>query len=51
MRRLWPKVKCSDCRALLVGPAETANCMLLKLKANGGLVKPAQIVISVVTGA
>jgi len=48
VRRLLPKVRCSDCRALLTGKAETPDCALIRLKDNGGLIKPSHGVIAIV---
>lgn len=48
VRKLLPKVKCSDCRELLVGVADAPCCTFLQLKNNGGLVKPSDGVISII---
>jgi hypothetical protein len=48
VRRLLPRLKCTECRELLVGVADAPNCCFLRLKNNGGLITPSQCVISVV---
>ena len=51
VRRLLSKVQCVECRELLTGIAATPDCALLILKDNGGLIKPSQVVITVIQRA
>jgi len=51
IRKLMPKLKCSECRELLVGVANAPSAGFLHLKDNGGLVKPSDSVIWVVQQA
>ena len=53
VRRLLPRVKCAECRALLVGvpDPDTSNYCFLQLKNNGGLVKLSQAVVTIVHNA
>jgi hypothetical protein len=51
VRRLLPRLKCSECRGLLVDPAGSTSCFFLQLKDNGGLVKPSEGVITVIQTA
>jgi len=50
VRRLLPRVKCAECRALLVGvpDVDTSNYCFLQLKNNGGLIKPSNAVVTIV---
>jgi len=51
VRRLLPKLKCAECRELLVGVADGSCCQFLQLKDNGGLVKPSEGVIRIIHSA
>jgi len=51
VRKLLPKLKCAECRELLVGVADSSCCWFLQLKDNGGLVKPSEGVIQIVHSA
>lgn len=51
VRRLLPRLKCSQCRELLADPAGTTSCAFLQLKDNGGLVKPSEGVITIIETA
>jgi len=47
-RTLIPKLKCSDCRQLLVTSANSTTYALIELKDNGGLVTPVPDVVRIV---
>ena len=50
VRRLLPKLKCSECRELLVDPTNIFSlcCAFFMLRDNGGLIVPSAGVVSVV---
>lgn len=48
VRRLLPKLRCTECRELLVDVADSSNCGLMELKNNGGLVRPSAGVVYMV---
>jgi len=51
IRRVVPKVQCTDCRKLLSDPPVMNSCQLLILKDNGGLITPSQGVVKIVEQA
>ena len=51
VRRLLPKLRCTECREHLVDEANSSNCGLIELKNNGGLIKPSAGVVYVVQAA
>ena len=51
IRRLLPKVKCSDCQKLLTDPPVVNSCQLIILKDNGGLITPSQAVVKIIEHA
>jgi len=51
VRRLLPKLKCTECRELLVAVDCVSNSGFLCLKDNGGLIKPSAGVVRIVETA
>ena len=51
IRRLFPKVQCTECRKLLTDPPVLSGCELLILKDNCGLITPSQGVVKIVEQA
>jgi len=51
VRRILPKLKCTECRELLVGVECESNTGFLCLRDNGGLIRPSTAVVQIVQTA
>lgn len=49
VRKMLPKLKCEECRLLIVAPVDFRSGAFLELKNNGGLIKPVTDIVYIVT--